>query len=94
MGIAQTIRKEKMVNLGTDSPPKFKPNPGEIGAGTHRGRLDAEARQRRAVKNVRNRSRQHPTHPLHHHDMIQPGSNKKINTRLNTEGNRERRGRI
>lgn len=66
--------------------------PETIGAGTHGGKLNAEARARRATKNARNRNRQHEEHPLHKHDMIAPGSNKRIHSRLFTRGNRMQRG--
>lgn len=78
------------VFLGLNAPPKI--NASEIGAGTHRGKLDFEARQRRAEKNARNRNRQHEEHPLHKHDMIAPGSSKRVNTRLFLRGNRQSRG--
>ena len=67
--------------------------PVEIGRTMHQGKLDAEARARRAEKNARNRSRVHDTHPLHHHDMIAPGSAKVVNSRLFTKGNRQARGK-
>lgn len=45
--------------------------------GTHMGKLDDEARKRRAVKNARNRNRSHPQHPVHHQDMPVRGSQRK-----------------
>lgn len=45
--------------------------------GTHNGRLDDEARHRRVAKNLRNRNRSHPQHPVHHHDMPVRGSQRK-----------------
>lgn len=68
--------------------------PEEFGRGTHNGKLSAEARARRSVKNARNRNRQHEVHPLHHHDMIAPGSNKVVSTRLFQRGNRQSRGLV
>lgn len=79
-----------MTFLGNGTPVKV--NTKEFGAGTHGGKLSADARARRSAKNARNRNRSHPRHPLHQHDMIEPGSNKKVHTRLFTRGNRLSRG--
>jgi len=58
----------------------------------HDGKLSAEARARRTVKNARNRNRSHPIHPVHHLDMPVPGATKVVNSRLFTRGNRRARG--
>lgn len=83
-----------MVSLGHKIEAPRKANPAEMGAGTHRGKIDFEARKRRAEKNARNRNRVNAEHPLHHHDMITPGSSKRVNTRLFTKGNRQSRGLV
>lgn len=49
--------------------------------GTHMGKLDDEARERRRVKNLRNRNRQHPESAVHHLDMPVRGSQRKVGRR-------------
>jgi len=79
-----------MTFLGTNAPPRFKAS--DIGGGTHGGKLSAEARARRVIKNARNRNRVHPEHPFNGHPMIAPGANKVVNSRLYRKGNRRSRG--
>lgn len=64
----------------------------DVSAGTHEGKLDLDARNRRKMKNARNAARQHPKGSAHSLDMPVPGAHKVVTSRLYRDGNRQARG--
>ena len=62
------------------------------GAGTHMGKLDVAAQERRRIKNARRDRREHPHGAIHGLDMPVAGSQRVVTTRLYREGNQQARG--
>lgn len=71
---ARVVNEGRLVGVVHEKVEKVKAAiPGTL----HMGSLHPQARERRRIKNLRNRSRKHPIGAVHHHDMPVAGSQRR-----------------